>query len=66
MSIFVENVYEHIIRFRTPPGKEDKYKGGSTNTINSYEKRKKGRTEITDWGGAEGAGNWIISFMLNI
>lgn len=27
-----------------------KYKRGSTNTINSHEKRKRGRTENTDWG----------------
>lgn len=54
-----------FIRFRTPPGKENKHKGGSTNTENSHEKRKRGRTENTDWG-ARRAGNWIISFMLNI
>ena len=54
-----------FICFRIPQGKEDKYKGESTNTINNHEKRKRGRTKNTDWG-ASGAGTWIISVMLNI
>lgn len=33
-SIFVEDGCEHIYMLQDPPGKEDKYKGGSTNTVN--------------------------------